>query len=128
MHTPRIGIMGPANAGKDTAAAMLSEMTGFPVRHFSDALYREVAAAFRIPEHRLRCRDYPFRDVLRAMDISLLQPLSPRQVLEWWGTNYRRAVDWEYWRREAMHGSLPGLFEGCASQTLGKGGTSWSRF
>lgn len=125
-RTHRIGIMGPANAGKDTVAILLSEATGYPVVHFSDALYQEVSAAFRIPEERLRdrrtkeqpspwliltrCNDRVFRNLTtgtHGMQLSPYAPRSPRQILEWWGTDYRRAADPDYWVRQVAEKDGP---------------------
>ena len=48
-----IALCGAAGAGKDTVADML------PARKlaFADALYREVAEAWGVEQHVLRCRE-----------------------------------------------------------------------
>lgn len=120
----RIGILGPANAGKDTAADILCKHFGLAKVAFADALYREVAEAFEVEQEYLRDRSYKerpssrlqlrfciddgFVDVMRAKGISVLAALSPRVILEWWGTEYRRAQDTLYWVKqvEKIQGNL----------------------
>lgn len=100
-----IALCGAAGAGKDTVADML------PARKlaFADALYREVAEAWGVEQHVLRCRETkeaPQRRLRigsckndKFMDQNMLddwtQPRSPRQILQWWG-DYRRAQDPDY--------------------------------
>lgn len=108
-----IALCGAAGAGKDTVADML------PARKlaFADALYREVAEAWGVEQHVLRCRETK-ETVSRALTVNACsdddfvvfclnqhclgaatwfveQPRSPRQVLQWWG-DYRRAQDPDY--------------------------------
>ena len=100
-----IALCGAAGAGKDTVADML------PARKlaFADALYREVAEAWGVEQHVLRCRetkevptewlcimdceDEGFTDFV--FDEMGSVPRSPRQILQWWG-DYRRAQDPDY--------------------------------
>lgn len=100
-----LALCGAAGAGKDTVADML------PVRKlaFADALYREVAEAWGVEQHVLRCRetketptddlcvmdceDEGFTDFV--FDEMWSVPRSPRQILQWWG-DYRRAQDPDY--------------------------------
>ncbi|MEG1038898.1 MAG: hypothetical protein RSE32_14465 [Comamonas sp.] len=110
-----IALCGAAGAGKDTVADML------PARKlaFADALYREVAEAWGVEQHVLRCRETketPTALLALAMAQSesfhaawkrtiggdSLDPRSPRQILQWWG-DYRRAQDPEYFVRRAEH-------------------------
>ena len=108
-----IALCGAAGAGKDTVADML------PARKlaFADALYREVAEAWGVEQHVLRCResketptallqvgwcaDYDFRNFICApcSMAERAQPRSPRQVLQWWG-DYRRAQDPDYFLKQ----------------------------
>jgi len=110
-----IGLAGPARSGKNTVADILVAERGFVRFAFSDALYEEVAQAFNVsqaflrgsstkevPHHKLRlCA--PLNQVFTAVvryyhpEVSVLQPLSPRQVLQWWGTEYRRTEHPNYW-------------------------------
>ena len=103
-----IALCGAAGAGKDTVADML------PARKlaFADTLYAEVAAAWGVEQHVLRCRDtkevrtenlclsycyevafvrFVIERYLTGTSSAFLDwPRSPRQILQWWG-DYRRA-------------------------------------
>lgn len=118
-----IGLAGPAGCGKDTVANYLVERHGFVRFAFSDALYREVAEAYGLPDETLlrdrtakeeptdvlrldQCSDGGFVRCARPLVADLYPatfgdldkyPLSPREVLQWWGTDYRRAQDQDYW-------------------------------
>ena len=114
-----LGLTGPKGCGKDTVAALLRTHCGFHVVAFADALRREICDAFReepilfqrreTKEHPIsalslrRCLDDAFvaRMLLQHMaigiDLSLDAPRSPRQIMQWWGTEYRRNSDPNYW-------------------------------
>lgn len=114
-----LGLAGKAGVGKNEVARYLVERYGFIEFSFSDALYREVEVAFglgdalilrdratkEIPTALLcgeNCDDSAFIDVLMANGVaSGDEPLSPRVVLQLWGTQYRRAQDSEYWIKRA---------------------------
>ena len=115
-----LGLAGQAGVGKDTCADYLVKAYGFVKFAFSDALYAEVQAAYGLPDQSLlrdretkeipsaalaigRCADGEFA-ILAGQLLALSgawdvldMPLSPRQVLQWWGTEYRRAQDPHYW-------------------------------
>lgn len=121
-----LGLSGKAGAGKDSVADYLVRRYGFVKFSFSDALYREVAEAFGLEDESLlrdratkeiqtkrlalcNCADKRFVDLMLAgksdvvSAVALLEAaLSPRQVLQWWGTEYRRAQDPDYWVKQAQ--------------------------
>ena len=117
-----IGLTGPAGSGKDTVAALLRTHCAYTPLAFADPLRGEVAAAFGISpallieretkEHPMsalalhRCMDPAFEAfVIRAhlqrggTQVDTTAPRSPRQIMQWWGTEYRRAQNSSYWSR-----------------------------
>ena len=109
-----IGLVGRAGAGKDTIAHILSEAVGHVPVAFADALRTEISQAFCIDARSLmnrytkeiksqalaicRCTDSRFVHRMANLGESTLLPRSPRQIMQWWGTEYRRQVDSEiYW-------------------------------
>ncbi len=116
-----IGLTGAAGSGKDSVAGIMVLEHGFQQIAFADALYEEVSTAFNVSVEFLKnrntkerqafrlsmrnCTDAEFvRTIMRMHGISLLmrrfwrwQPRSPRQILQWWGTDYRRARCEAYW-------------------------------
>lgn len=121
-----VGLTGPARCGKNTIADHLIDKYGFTRIAFSDALYKEVAEAFDMPEEVLRddatkdapqealafihCRDEGFVHAMYRVFGDLIpeddagdggnefcRAQSPRSILQWWGTEYRRAQDPDYW-------------------------------
>jgi hypothetical protein len=99
---------------------------------FSDALYLEVAEAFSISiqylQHRpnkeratdllalWNCRDADFVNRCADMKEQPGTAQSPRDILQWWGTEYRREQDPDYWvkrardlYRERIAAGVPGL-------------------
>lgn len=112
-----IALCGAAGAGKDTVADMLSMRKVA----FADALYAEVAEAWRVGDAELRnraskelpsylmaiasCRDVEFWQF--KADEELCAPRSPRQILQWWG-DFRRAQNPGYFvqrTRELIQGA-----------------------
>ena len=125
-----LGLSGGCGVGKDEVAKYLVDEKGFIAFSFSDALYEEVNTAYRrddlsptmdrevkeTPQASLalmHSRDEVFRDsmVLFAcqdgttggldVDGLLKEPRSPRWILQRWGTAYRRAMDPDYWVKQA---------------------------
>lgn len=124
-----VGLVGMRGAGKDTAAKILIKH-GWRRIAFADALYDEVAQAFEVttdflgdrdkkelPQAELAlayCRDNGFITMVlahqglrvgesSAQDLLavLNQPHSPREILQKWGTEYRRrSYRDDYWRAQ----------------------------
>lgn len=114
---------GSAGVGKDTVADYLEEKYGWQKFAFSDQIYAEVAAAYGLDDESLLrdretkdteshllalryCTDPGFVEtaysVLHTQRLGYIGemgrlPLSPRWVLQVWGTEYRRAQDALYW-------------------------------
>ena len=120
MHHPHIiGLSGPAGSGKDTIAGILVECAGFTQLAFADTLRTEVMLAFAIDPSFLtqretkemplrclaigRCLDEGFvarmivMHTLNSERLDLDAPRSPRQIMQWWGTDYRRQQQHDYW-------------------------------
>lgn len=110
-----IGLTGPAGSGKDTVADYLCAQHGFARLAFADPLRIEIAIAYCIQVDQLldragketpqpwlalrRCTNWQFVALMTARHHILLdQPLSPRMVLQHWGTEYRReCCGQDYW-------------------------------
>lgn len=120
-----IGAAGRARAGKDSVADILVAKHGFRRFSFSDALYYECQTAFGLADQSMlrdvgtkdvplyelmlfRCTDRGFVEVARdhlakhptytgRLHELYSLPLSPRWVLQLWGTEYRRAQNPDYW-------------------------------
>lgn len=138
-----IGLTGLAGAGKDTAADALVLRAGFHKLAFADALRLEVEHAYELPanDRLLRdratketptdrlalgwCTDIEFvQAVNRAvfagdMPLSELDvPRSPRQILQWWGTEYRRAQNEAYWLIKLLERSIGLMQVGTRRQVI----------
>ena len=135
-----IALAGYASVGKDTVADLLVEHVQFRKLAFGDALRGEVSNAFGIeisylthpstkhhPMSALAMRRAPrafLAAVLLAVpgiprtsagmptDEWLDQPRAPRQILQWWGTEYRRSENSHYWARQMQQRVLDYMHEG----------------
>lgn len=119
-----IALSGYAGAGKDTIATLMQEQLEVPHARFAfaDPLRLEVAAAFGVdrslltdpavknaPSERLaleRCQDPDFveaflRTVRDPHPYRWQCSRSPREIMQAWGTEYRRAQHDRYWINRA---------------------------
>lgn len=120
-----VALTGLADSGKDTVADTLVRCRDFVKLAFADALREEVAQAFQVEpttfterttkEHSIsilavdRCLDDGFVKCMRkffkvsGLSEELLSvPRSPRQIMQWWGTEYRRAQSERYWTDQLL--------------------------
>ena len=123
-HTHVIGLTGPMGSGKDTVADLLTTHCGAHKLAFADALRAEIVEAYCIEhvyltrretkEHPIsalalrRCLDTAFvgrmiiqHQLFNDDQLDLDAPRSPRQIMQWWGTEYRRATQPGYWVSKA---------------------------
>lgn len=131
-----IGLTGYADAGKDTVADLLTAHCDAVRIAFADKLREEVCEAFcadpdmltrrETKEHPMsalalyRCLDADFVRAVRAAagDINAFAPRSPRQIMQWWGTEYRRAQHPWYWIDHAHISCCEALRKGASTIVL----------
>ena len=124
-----VGLVGRKRSGKDTVADVFEKL-GWYRTSFAKALYKEVSEAFKVEVSKLQghetkevawlkledCQDLEFLELAKALArVSVLDKgdslgiesedlvnfkLSPRRILQWWGTEYRRKDDTFYWVRK----------------------------
>ena len=132
---PLIALTGHKGSGKDTVADLIIAAVPTAKKFaFADALRAEVCAAFHIPMALLTDRetkerptwelalkhcknsDFYYSAIAHIRDSSGTQhwspndPLSPRQIMQWWGA-FRREQDANYWIYR-LYGALV-AFDAC---------------
>lgn len=99
-----VAVVGSMRSGKDSVAAYLREIAGYQRLAFADALKEEVAYALTKAEvfksSRLKLPFSEMRPVL-VEDLNANKKLF-RPLLQWWGTEYRRAQDDDYWVKQTV--------------------------
>jgi hypothetical protein len=144
-----IGLTGLAGTGKDTVADLLVTHCGFTKLAFADKLYAEIEHAFGVEQLYLKHRstkEHPMTALaLRKCNadgfvgrmiihygeqdqrLDLDAPRSPRQILQWWGTEYRRKQNPDYWTTAVNHQIKYHVGTRLASQFVvtGSVSTSW---
>lgn len=111
-----LGIAGRAGAGKDTCADVLCENYQFFRMAFADPVRAEITDAFGIdpglfllPSKEVktdalaigRCNDSAFIALMAKVGENISAPRSPREIMRWWGTEYRRRQNPAYWLERA---------------------------
>lgn len=115
-----IGLCGQAGSGKDTCADLIVARSprGVVKLAFADPLKEEVSQSFGIDPiflhaQELKCIKYGSLAIHRSADIHFIDRMkeigedihclrSPRQIMQLWGTEYRRADDRDYWTEKML--------------------------
>lgn len=124
-----IGLTGLAGTGKDTVALILKTHLRFVQLAFADPVRSEICNAFSVPLSLftdrstkekptyqlalLNCTNYDFTGLMLKNEAQanptcklspfLQAPQSPRQLMQWWGTDYRRNTTHDaYWTRHMI--------------------------
>lgn len=96
----RIALIGDFGSGKTTIAQAWCDIVGGVKLSFAEALKWEVAYTLAHADDDMSLVDYYYDQML-----SPITKDKYRTLLQWWGTEYRRAQDPEYWLKK-MQGSL----------------------
>lgn len=106
-----IGLAGKFGAGKDAVADVLVERFGFKKLSFAEPLRKECAAHIKNlgTDYHVTPFDWELSQTGLSPVMMWVKPTHPliRQLLQWWGTDYRRAQDPDYWVKrtaESLHG------------------------
>ena len=126
-----IALTGPAGAGKDTVADFLVEHHNYTKLAFADALREEIGRAFDVavnllthretkehPMSALALRSCMNPEFIQHVNADLNKPRSPRQIMQWWGTDYRRHQHADYWVSQTARKIDRLLSQGLASRIV----------
>lgn len=93
-----IGLAGDPGSGKDTAGAYLVDIYRYKRIAFGDGVREEVAAMIAW------ANDNAFPQSPWKPDDVYAKPTDPRMriLLQWWGTEFRREQDPDYWVKKAI--------------------------
>ena len=100
-----IGLVGEKEVGKDTVGAMLTANYGYERRAFADTLRNEVSDCLNGEFPRVEPLVIP-EDIKHVLAVYRSHgeaafekpvPTDMRRLLQWWGTEFRRTFDPDYW-------------------------------
>lgn len=95
-----VGIAGLMGVGKSTVGDILAARHGFQIVSMADALRRECRNLIRNQSYPLDCPD-DIKQILSQASIGDIdaKPTSPavRRLLQWYGSEYRRQQNPNYW-------------------------------
>jgi hypothetical protein len=139
MTPPIIGISGAFGTGKDEVAKILCERYGYQRRAFADALKEEVARCLyhdqqipddlpdEISELMYGYKGHPCKVWDKPTDCGM------RRILQFWGTEWRRAQDGDYWVKALSDAPRPRFlvipdvrFRNEAEWVRANGGQCWN--
>ena len=109
MVTKKIGLAGKSGSGKDVVADYICEQYGYRKVAVADAIRDEVADfLFEIFDNTqdTHFQDGPHVDAIRDAFMQMVYekptPHAMRILLQWWGTEYRRSQDSDYWVKQLV--------------------------
>lgn len=123
-----VGLHGLPQVGKDSIGALFVERLGYTQVAFADPLYDEVAYAFNVDVAELRSIEWKtkpqmklqprlgvseeFAGVCLKLGLFMDEPMTSRQIVQYWATEYRRTMYGDDYFVGKMIGRIRGL-QGC---------------